>query len=142
MQCALKKGEKILALYVKIPKDMDNIKDRFIWKFTKRQVVFLAIGFAIGFAVYWLTYKSLGTQTAIILFFCLACPFFLISAYEDKSTFTFDKIAANIIRHKIFPKIRPYKTENIYRQITEAIEYKEEVEMLETGRKKVKVNKN
>ena len=27
MQCALKKGEKILALYVKIPKDMDNIKD-------------------------------------------------------------------------------------------------------------------
>lgn len=121
---------------------MNNIKDKFIWKLTKRQVVFLAIGFTLGLAVYWLTYKSVGTQTAMILFFCLACPFFLISAYDDKSTFTFDKIITNIIRHKIYPKIRPYKTQNIYRQITEAIEYSEEVEMLETGRKKVKIRKN
>lgn len=131
-----------MALYVKIPKDMNNIKDRFIWKLTKRQVIFLTIGFALGLTVYWLTYKSVGVQTACIFFFCLACPFFLILMYEDKSTFTFDKIAANMIRHKIYPKIRPYKTKNVYRQISEAIEYSEEVEMLETGRKKVKVRKN
>lgn len=131
-----------MALYVKIPKDMNNIKDRFIWKLTKRQVIFLAIGFALGFAIYWLTYKTVGTQTALILFFCLACPFFLISWYDDKNTFTIDKVVTNIIRYNIYPKIRPYKTENVYRQITEAIEYKEEVEMLETGRKKVKIRKD
>lgn len=44
----------------------------------------------------------------------------------------------NFIRYKLCPQIRTYKTENIYRSIAEEIEYIEEVEMLETGRKKSK----
>ena len=129
-----------MALYMKIPKDMNEIKDKVIWKFTKRQAIFFGIGFALGLAVYWLTYKMIGTQTAAILFFCFGSPFFLTGMYE-KNGFTLEKVAANIIRYKIFPKIRPYKTRNAYRQINEALEYKEEVEMLETGRKKVKIYK-
>ncbi len=128
-----------MALYMKIPKDMNNIKDKAIWKFTKRQAIFFGIGFALGLVVYWLTYKAIGTQTAAILLFCIASPFVLTGMYE-KNGFTLEKIAANIIRYKIFPKIRPYRTRNVYRQIGEALEYKEEVEMLETGRKKVKIH--
>lgn len=131
-----------MALYIKIPKDINKIKDKAVWKLTKRQVVIFGIGFALGFAVYWLTYKSLGMQTAAILFFCIGCPFFMAAIYDDKSVFKLEKVIVNIIRHNICPKIRPYKTENVYRQINETIEYNEEVEMLETGRKKVKVRKN
>lgn len=130
-----------MALYMKIPKDMNNIKDKVIWKLTKRQVIFFGIGFALGFIVYWLTYKILGMQTASILFFGVGCPFFLAGNYE-KDGITLEKMALNIIRYKLYPKIRPYRTENVYRQIKKALEYKEEVEMLETGRKKVKISKN
>ncbi len=131
-----------MALYIKIPKDPNKIKDKAVGKLTKRQAVIFCIGFALGLAVYWLTYKTAGVQTAAVLFFCVGCPFFITAMYDDKSVFKLEKNVVNIIRYNIYPKIRPYKTENAYRQINEAIEYNEEVEMLETGRKKVKVRKN
>lgn len=131
-----------MALYMKIPKDMNNIKDKVIWKLTKRQVIIFGIGLALGFIVYWLTYKIVGMSTASMLLFVVGCPFFLVGNYDSKNGITLEKIALNIIRYKIFPKIRPYRTENIYRQINNALEYKEEVEMLETGRKKVEISKN
>lgn len=127
-----------MALYMKIPKDLNNIKDTVMFKMTKRQLIFNAIGLALGLTAFWLTYKPLGTSTAGILLFCLGCPFFIMGMYE-RNGFTLEKILLNFIRYKLCPQIRPYKTENIYRKITEEIEYKKEVEMLETGRKKVKL---
>ncbi len=127
-----------MALYMKIPKDMNKIKDTVMLKMTKRQLIFNAVGLALGLSVFWLTYKSLGTSTAAIFLFCLGCPFFIMGMYE-KNGFTLEKIMLNYIRYRLCPQIRPYKTENIYRKIAEEIEYKKEVEMLETGRKKVKL---
>lgn len=127
-----------MALYMKIPKDMNGIKDTVMLKMTKRQLIFNGIGLALGLSVFWLTYKQLGTSTAAIFLFCLGCPFFIMGMYE-KNGFTLEKILANIIRYNLYPKFRPYKTENIYRKIAEEIEYNEEVKMLETGRKKVKL---
>ena len=46
-----------MALYMKIPKDMNGIKDTVMFKMTKRQLIFNAIGLALGFTVFWLTYK-------------------------------------------------------------------------------------
>ncbi len=127
-----------MALYMKIPKDMNGIKDTVMFKMTKRQLIFNAIGLALGISVFWLTYKSLGTSTAAVFLFCLGGPFFIMGMYE-RNGFTLEKILLNHIRYKLCPQIRPYKTENIYRKIAEETEYKKEVEMLETGRKKVKI---
>ena len=65
----------------------------------------------------------------------------VIMGMYEKNGFTLEKILLNFIRYKLCPQIRTYKTENIYRSIAEEIEYIEEVEMLETGRKKVKSKK-
>lgn len=132
-----------MALYMKIPKDLNGIKDKVVFHLTKRQLVFFSIGLVIGFTVYWFTYKSLGTSTAAVLLFLCASPFFITGMYVDiNSGFTLERKIANIIRYNICPKIRPYKTENIYRKMQDCTEYKEEVRMLETGRKKVKKHGN
>lgn len=123
-----------MALYVKIPKDMNGIKEKMILNLTKRQVIFFGIGLALGFSLYWLTYKSLGTDTAAVLLFVGASPFFIVGMYE-KNGFTLEKILYNIIRMNILPKIRPYRTENMYRQIADKIQFDKEVKMLETGYK-------
>lgn len=127
-----------MALYMKIPKDLNGIKDTVVFKLTKRQLIFICIGLAAGLSTYWLTYRVLGTTTAATLLFCVVCPFALTGMYQNPNTgFTLEKTLANIIRYNIYPKIRPYKTENIFRQITNEIEYQKEVKMLETGRKEV-----
>lgn len=123
-----------MALYVKIPKDMNGIKEKMIMNLTKRQVIFFGIGLTLGFGLYWLTYKTLGVETSSILLFVAASPFFIIGMYE-KNGFTLEKILYHIIRMNICPKIRPYRTENMYRQIADKIRYDKEVRMLETGYK-------
>lgn len=131
-----------MALYMKIPKDLNGIKDKVAMNLTKRQLICFGLGLAVGLTMYWLTYNSLGTQTAAVLLFCFGSPFFIVGLYKDKNGFPLEKMALNLIRFNICPKIRPYKTDNIYRQIIDEIEYTEEVEMVETGRKKVKIQEN
>lgn len=131
-----------MALYMKIPKDLNGIKEKVILKLTKRQLIFYGIGFALGFTVYWLTYKLIGTSSAAVLFFLIGSPFFLAATYVKDGYFTLEKIAANLIRRYTCPVIRTYKTENIYRGISEEIQYMKEVKMLETGRKKVEIPEN
>ncbi len=126
-----------MALYVKIPKDLNGIKDKVIFKLTKRQLIFFGTGLAVGLSSYWLTYKAIGTSAAAVLLFCFGSPFFLTGMYTKYGVFTLEKIAANFIRRLICPKIRPYRTDNIYRQIMSDSEYKKEVKMLETGRKEI-----
>lgn len=126
-----------MALYVKIPKDMNAIKDTVVSKLTKRQIIFFGLGLAIGLSTYWLTYTAIGTSGAAVLLFCFGSPFFLTAMYTKYGIFTLEKILANLLRVNICPKIRPYKTENIYRLIKTETEYKKEVKMLETGRKQI-----
>lgn len=126
-----------MALYVKIPKDLNGIKDKVVFKLTKRQIVFFGLGLAVGLSTYWLTYKTIGTTAATVLLFCFGSPFFLTAMYSKYGVFTLEKIAANLIRHNICPKIRPYRTENVYRLMAVESEYKKEVKMLETGRKQI-----
>ncbi len=127
-----------MALYVKIPKDLNGIKDKVIFNLTKRQLVCFGLGLAIGLSSYWLTYKTIGTSAAAVLLFCLGSPFFLTGMYTKYGVFTLEKIVANYIRHIICPKMRPYRTDNVYRQIISGCEYKKEVKMLATGTKQIK----
>ena len=47
----------IMAHYVQIPKDLNDIREKFIMGFTKRQVICFGIGLAIGAPVFFLTKK-------------------------------------------------------------------------------------
>ena len=54
-----------MAHYVPIPKDLNDIKEKFIMGFTKRQVICFGIGLVLGAPVYFLTRASIGMSGAI-----------------------------------------------------------------------------
>ena len=51
-----------MAHYVPIPKDLNDIKEKFIMGFTKRQVICFGIGLVLGAPVYFLTRASIGSD--------------------------------------------------------------------------------
>ena len=48
-----------MAHYVPIPKDLNDIKEKFIMGFTKRQVICFGIGLVLGAPLYFLTRASM-----------------------------------------------------------------------------------
>lgn len=130
-----------MAQYVKIPKDLNNIKEKFVLGLTKRQTICFGIGIGLGGLVYYLTYEKLGTTFSGTLLFFIAAPFILMGMYE-KNGFTLDKIVLNYIRFRFqYPQIRTYQTENIYSSIEQQIIIDKEMKMLETGKKPINKNK-
>ena len=55
-----------MAHYVQIPKDLNDIKEKFIMGFTKRQVICFGIGLALGAPVFFAARNFVGMSTAIV----------------------------------------------------------------------------
>lgn len=128
-----------MAQYVKISKDLNNIKEKFMLGLTKRQIICFGLGVALGGIVYYLTYEKLGTTVSGVLLFMIAAPLILTGMYE-KNGFTLDKIVLNYIRYRFqYPQIRTYQTENIYSSIEQQIIIDKEMKMLETGQKPINI---
>ena len=99
--------------YVQIPRDLNKIKEKFLFGLPKRQVIYFGFGAGIGIIPFFLLLEHDVTAAVLSLMLCVM-PFGFIGLYE-KNGLTCDKIItlwikANLIR----PKLRPYKTENIY----------------------------
>ena len=54
-----------MAHYVQIPKDLNDIKQKFMFGLTKRQVVSFGIGGVLGIPLFFLTRSTLGVSGAI-----------------------------------------------------------------------------
>ena len=63
-----------MAHYVQIPKDLNDIKEKFIMGFTKRQVICFGIGLLIGAPVFFVARSYVGMSTAIMAMGVTAAP--------------------------------------------------------------------
>ena len=98
---------------------------------TKRQLVCFGSAGAVGIPFYIFTKGVIGTQASALIMVALMLPFFMLEMYE-KDGFPAEKILYFILRQKILtPGIRPYKSENLYRQLEEKERMKKEVRYLE-----------
>lgn len=98
---------------------------------TKRQLVCFGSAGAVGIPFYIFTKGVIGTQASALIMVALMLPFFFLAMYE-KDGFTAEKILYFMLRQKILtPGIRPYKSENLYRQLEEKERMKKEVRYLE-----------
>ena len=117
----------LMAISVAVPKDLSGIKTKVAMNLTKRQL----ICFAVGIPFYIFTKGAIGTQASALLMVAVMLPFFFLAMYE-KDGFPAEKILYFMIRQKILtPGIRPYKSENIYRQLEEREKIEKEVRYLE-----------
>ena len=76
-----------MAHYVSIPKDLNDIKEKFIMGLTKRQVLCFGIGLVLGAPVFFLTRNALGMSGAIFAMGAVAAPAILCGLYRKNGVF-------------------------------------------------------
>ena len=121
----------LMAISVAVPKDLSGIKTKVAMNLTKRQLICFGGAAAVGIPFYLVTKGVLGTQASALIMVALMLPFFFLAMYE-KDGFPAEKILYFMVRQKILtPGIRPYKSENLYKQLEEREKIKKEVRYLE-----------
>ena len=121
----------LMAISVAVPKNLSGIKTKVAMNLTKRQLVCFGSAGAVGIPFYIFTKGVIGTQESALIMVALILPFLFLSMYE-KDGFPAEKILYFMLRQKILtPGIRPYKSENLYRQLEEKERMKKEVRYLE-----------
>ena len=105
--------------YVPVPKDLSKIKTKLAFNLTKRQHICFSAAASVGLPTYLLTRGALGNSAAMLLMIGLMLPFFFFAMYE-KDGLPLEKVLKNIIRTCfLYPRVRPYKTENFYALLSE-----------------------
>ena len=105
--------------YVPVPKDLSKIKTKLAFNLTKRQLICFSAAASVGLPTYLLTRGALGNSAAMLLMIGLMLPFFFFAMYE-KDGLPLEKVLKNIIRTRfLYPRVRPYKTENFYALLSE-----------------------
>lgn len=100
--------------YVSVPKDLTKVKNKLVFNLTKRQLICLGAGAAIGLPFYFLTQGILGTSNAATGMVLLMLPAFLFAMYEKDGMYL-EQILKNVITVRFLkPSVRKYKVENIY----------------------------
>ena len=121
----------LMAISVAVPKNLSGIKTKVAMNLTKRQLVCFGSAGAVGIPFYIFTKGVIGTQASALIMVALMLPFFFLAMYENDG-FPAEKILYFMLRQKILtPGIRPYKSENLYRQLEEKERMKKEVRYLE-----------
>lgn len=108
--------------YVKIPKDLGEIKQKFIFGLTKRQAICFGIGFAIGIPVFFLTKGIMGQSGGIAMMGIVASPALICGMYKKNGLY-FETYIKYMFMYFKSPRIRTYKSVNAYVCLENQIEY-------------------
>lgn len=107
--------------YVSVPKDLTKVKNKVAFNLTKRQLICIGIGAAMGIPCYFLFRNALGINNAAVLMVLMMLPAFLFAMYE-KDGMHLEDVLMHVIRVKfIRPAVRKYETENYYETDPEQI---------------------
>ena len=125
--------------YIRVPKDINAIKEKLFFNLSKRQALSFLIGAICGFPVYYLT-KGIDLTLAVVLMFIAATPALVWGMFERNGLHIEDyaKLIKNYLKTD---KIRRYETSSPYRLIEDEIEYERLVKRLKQGGKKVAVQR-
>ena len=104
--------------YVPVPKDLTKVKTKIALNLTKRQLICFSLAAAVGVPAYLLTKGAIGSSAAALLMIGLMLPFFFIAMYE-KDGRPAEKILRDFLRARLWPGVRPYRTENLYKYLNE-----------------------
>ena len=120
-----------MAISVTVPKDLSRIKTKVAFNLTKRQLICFTCAGIVGFSFYLVTKDLIGTQAATLLMVAVVMPFFVLATFE-RDGFPAEKILYFMIRQKFLtPGIRPYRSQNQYRQLEERERLRKEMHYLE-----------
>ena len=100
--------------YVSVPKDLSKIKSKVLFSLTQRQLICFSAGAVIGVPLFFLLRNRIGVSSAALVMMFVMVPAFLLAMYE-KNGQPLEKVLWNIINVLfLWPKQRPYRTNNFY----------------------------
>ena len=127
--------------YVSVPKDLTKVKNKVAFNLTKRQIICIGIGAAIGIPFYFLTRGILGMSNAATVMVILMLPAFMFAMYE-KDGMHLEDVILHILNVKVFRlPVRTYETENYYESNPETTGSKNAVREKKGGKTGVKKKK-
>ena len=100
--------------YVSVPKDLTKVKNKVAFNLTKRQLICIGIGAAVGIPSYFLCRNALGNSNAATIMVLVMLPAFLFAMYEKDGMHLEDVLMHMINVKMIRPSVRKYETENYY----------------------------
>ena len=101
--------------YVSVPKDLTKVKNKVAFNLTKRQLICIGIGAAMGIPSYFFLRNAATVMVLLML------PAFLFAMYE-KDGMHLEDVLMHMIRVKFLrPPVRKYETENYYETDPEQI---------------------
>lgn len=107
--------------YVSVPKDLTKVKNKVAFNLTKRQLICIGIGAAMGIPSYFLLRNVMGNSNAATVMVLLMLPAFLFAMYE-KDGMHLEDVLMHMIRVKFLRSpVRKYETENYYETDSEQI---------------------
>jgi hypothetical protein len=113
--------------YVKVPKDHNRVKTKVALNQTRRQLICFSAAGLVGVPLYLFTRQGLGNDMAALLMVLVMLPLFAFALYE-KDGMPLEAFIGNYIRVRfLYPRIRPYQTENFYRLIQSEINHRKEL---------------
>ena len=121
--------------YVTVPKDLNRVKTKVALNLTRRQLICFSAAGLVGIPLYLLTRNALGNDLAALLMVMVMLPLFAFALYE-KDGLPLEAFIENYIRVRfLYPRIRPYQTENFYRLIQSEINHRKEMRISEAKKK-------
>ena len=113
--------------YVTVPKDLNRVKTKVALNLTRRQLICFSAAGLVGIPLYLLTRNTLGNDLAALLMVMVMLPLFAFALYE-KDGMPLEAFIENYIRVRfLYPRTRPYQTENFYRLIQSEINHRKEI---------------
>lgn len=104
--------------YVPVPKDLTNVKTKLVFNLTQRQLICFSLGGLVGVPVYFLSRNTIGNSAAVLVMMGLMMPFFFFAMYERDGQ-PAEKLLRNRIRFWLSPRNRPYRTNNLYKILSQ-----------------------
>lgn len=122
--------------YVRIHKDLAQVKSKVFLNLTARQLVCFGSGILVGLPLFFVLNKLLPSSAAAVIMICVMMPFFLFGLYE-KNGQPLEKVLHYYIQSRfIRPKKRPYRTDNAYTALVRQAKLEKEVNRIVQDQRK------
>lgn len=108
--------------YIKIPRDLNDLKEKIMFGLTKRQLICLGAAAVIALPLYYMTYKTMGADQAIRIAGLTAAPAVFFGFYI-KNGIPLEKMLKFFWEFMKKPKKMTFRSINIFTAIDEYIEY-------------------
>ena len=126
------------SAYVKIHKDLSQVKTKVFFNLTARQLICFGSGILVGLPLFFILNKLLPNSAAAIIMICVMMPFFLFGLYERNGQPLEKVLRYYILSRFVRPKKRPYRTDNAHAALVRQAKLEKEVNRIVQRQRKQK----